>query len=220
MKKVLAIDSDAAVYPREFRRELVYRLPVFQDGPDGNRQFQLIHCLDEQATQAAVTAALQDADVVYVTGSGHGTYDQFAGSSGAIIWDRARLPASEVRGRIIHLLACRVGGLLGPDLVACGARAFWGYRAEFLYDADEITPEPIVTDAYARPFFVMDARIDEGILNGDSPDAIYERVRSYAMAEYYRYEASGETSSASWILANLINLNFPSTNAGDSNATI
>jgi hypothetical protein len=180
VKKVVGIDSgydDHTMYAQAFRNSIVYSLPIFDPNHSGYT-YDLIRCLDQNATAVDVARALKDPDVVFITGSGHGTFELFKGDNGTVIWDRKTLQSAQVRDRIVHLLACEAGGVLGSECIIQGAAAFWGYSDKFRYVPDPTQPTPVAADTRAAPFFKLDALIDEGILYGKTADTIYTDVQS------------------------------------------
>lgn len=72
----------------------------------------------------------------FITGTGHGKQDAYAGQYKAILWQIGQYSPSEVEGKIIKLLSCECGLLLGPDLIENGAKAFQGYNKTFAFFVD------------------------------------------------------------------------------------
>jgi hypothetical protein len=112
------------------------------------------------ATTATVLAALTP-DVRLLTLSGHGLEDRVLGQAGVLL-QAGRVQAAAVRGKIVHLLACKSGSQLGPDLVAIGCAAFFGYSDDFAF--------PL---ARSRDFLECDAAIDEGFARGLNADDVF-----------------------------------------------
>lgn len=106
-----------------------------------------------------------DYGVEYITGVGHGYYDEFTGHWHATILKVDEYHPKEVSGKIIHLLSCRTGGELGPDLINNGAKAYFGYSENFKF-----------TLKYADIFFECDAAIDKGLADGLTAEEVHEKV--------------------------------------------
>jgi hypothetical protein len=115
------------------------------------------------ATAEAVVDALT-AEVDFVTASGHGLPGRLIGRSGTVL-EVGHYPPEAVQGKIIHLLACNCGELLGPDLVANGCRAFFGYNLEFFFPASS-----------PRDFLDCDGTIDRAIAEGSTAEDVFREV--------------------------------------------
>lgn len=72
-----------------------------------------------------------------IIGTGHGTVDSYMGQQESVIWQADSINRKEVDGKVIKLVACDCGALLGPALIANGAKCFWGYDEDLLWIADE-----------------------------------------------------------------------------------
>jgi len=73
-----------------------------------------------------------------IIGVGHGDVDVFTGQNEAVILKAGQYSPREVRGKVIKLLSCQTGVILGPNLVANGCAAFMGYTDDYVWvmDAD------------------------------------------------------------------------------------
>lgn len=73
-----------------------------------------------------------------IIGTGHGQQDAFTGQNEAVILKVGKYDSREVRGKVIKLLSCQAGVLLGPDLISNGAACFMGYKDDYVWvmDAD------------------------------------------------------------------------------------
>lgn len=71
-----------------------------------------------------------------ITGTGHGAKDTYAGQHKQILWTIGNYSSSEVRDKIIKLVSCECGLLLGPDLIENGAEAFQGFDKVFAFFVD------------------------------------------------------------------------------------
>src|SRR5437879_5295863 len=126
---IVAVDSDyedvtAACF--EYRKDNLF--------PEWERQGIAVTRLNGQgARRNAVAQELGGATTRYLTGSGHVFDDYFTGDQQQPVLKVGEYAAAEVRGRIVHLLSCSTAEQLGPDLVANGCLAFFGYDVEFLF---------------------------------------------------------------------------------------
>lgn len=74
-----------------------------------------------------------------IIGTGHGNASSFTGQNENVILEVGRYNPKEVNGKVIKLLSCQTGKLLGPDLINNGAQAFLGYVDDYIWvcDADQ-----------------------------------------------------------------------------------
>lgn len=71
-----------------------------------------------------------------IIGMGHGDADAFTGQNEAVIWEVGKYDPKEVGGKVIYLLSCETGVLLGPDLIKNGANSFMGFADDFVWVCD------------------------------------------------------------------------------------
>ncbi len=73
-----------------------------------------------------------------IIGMGHGDVDAFTGQNEAVILEVRKYDPREVRGKVIKLISCQAGKVLGPDLINNGATCFMGYTDDYVWvlDAD------------------------------------------------------------------------------------
>ncbi|MBA7680848.1 hypothetical protein ES703_89169 [subsurface metagenome] len=71
-----------------------------------------------------------------IIGVGHGDVDVFTGQNEAIILEAGQYSPREVRGKVIKLLSCQTGVILGPNLVRNGCAAFMGYTDDYVWVMD------------------------------------------------------------------------------------
>jgi len=71
-----------------------------------------------------------------IIGVGHGDIDAFTGQNEAVILEVSKYDPREVRGKVIKLVSCHTGVVLGPDLIRNGALSFAGYTDDYLWVCD------------------------------------------------------------------------------------
>jgi hypothetical protein len=209
---VVAIEQDydeATACAQRVREDLVYSHEAFRH-PGGRHT--LVRCFNDRATLSEVAAALTDPAVGFVTGVGHGSYTRFTGQHGVVLLDALHLPVQYVRGKIIHLLSCQTGGILGLMCVQNGALAFWGYSVDFVFPVGS-------DDAATRAFLQMDALIDRGILGGRSADEIYDAVTRHFWDVYAQLVDRGSPWAAE-LLDDYVHLVCPALSWGSPTATL
>jgi len=72
-----------------------------------------------------------------IIGVGHGDEAVFSGHNEAIILEIGKYDSREVDGKVVKLLSCQTGVLLGPDLIKNGAQAFLGYTDDYVWVMDQ-----------------------------------------------------------------------------------
>jgi hypothetical protein len=222
MAEVLAIDSDWDIFTKyayAFRKDLVYSLPAFA-GP--NPQHRLISLQGSQANFNDVNQAITaNKNIKFITGSGHGLYEEFHGQNDVVIWKskQTTLP-THVKDRIIHLTSCCAGAILSQDILGDGGLAFWGYSAPFLFRRERHKPAQLDQDQLAKPFFEMDALIDEGILAGQTGIGTHDDVKAFFKSNYANLMNANLAVSAGNLMDNYAHLVWPGMSMGDESKTI
>ncbi|MDD5510532.1 MAG: hypothetical protein PHI12_06975 [Dehalococcoidales bacterium] len=103
-------------------RYIVPRCPVMLYGPMAQPGF------------FGLTSPISD----FILGTGHGSDREYCAQNESIIWKVGEYNPGQVRGKVVKLLSCNTGMMLGPDLIKNGARAYLGYDDDFLWIADSI----------------------------------------------------------------------------------
>ena len=151
------------------------------------------------ARRIYVAPEARKAEVVYVTGIGHGQYDHFDGDHGEPVWELGKYDPGEAAGKIVHLLACRTGGKLGPGFVATGCRAYFGYDENFAVHM----PQQAI-------FFECDSEIDRAFARGLSAARVYKRVRALFDRRIASLRSNGKLYVAAMLEFNRDHLRCPS----------
>ena len=152
MLKVLRIDRTSDVLTQtayDYRSGNVY--PKFLE-----KGFVLIPDLPGTiATRDAVEQRDKDSGIVFITAACHGDTNKLLGDFNDNLFPIGGYAPEEVKGRIVHFLACATAAELGRDFINKGCRAFIGYDTIFEYDR-----------AWANVFFRCDAQIDLALAEG------------------------------------------------------
>ncbi len=151
--------------------------------------------------------------VQYITGVGHGFEDTYTGDYGEPIFQVGHYEAEEVRGKIVHLLACQAGRKLGPDFVKQGCLAFFGYDMDFTFPMNH----------NRAMFFECDSEIDKGFAEGLTAREVYERTIALFNETIAAFDAAGDIDNASLLETNRDHLRCPSSGGkkwGDTSARL
>jgi hypothetical protein len=166
----------------------------------------LVPLINSQADADPVSAAALKDGVVYITGVGHGEYDTFHGYFNHPVFSVADLNPSIVTGKIVHLLSCETANGLGPDMVALGCRAFFGYSVPFTYDP-----------SFSSIFFACDAQIDFGLAAGHTAGKVAADVTAF-----FEKSINDNPGAAAYLRMNLDNFCSPAngTRWGQTDASL
>jgi len=76
-----------------------------------------------------------------IIGVGHGQENTFTGQNEAVILEAGKYDPKEIKGKVIKLVSCQTGVVLGPDLIRNGAASFAGYKDDYVWicDADLVS---------------------------------------------------------------------------------
>jgi len=117
-----SVTSEVATY----RQNNVH--PVFE-----SRGFELIKLMGVNDNRTNFAARAKESLVVYISGIGHGNYDNYTGHSNSSLIRVGSYDPAEVDNSSIHFLSCRTGRDLGPNTVTKGAVSFMGYTENFTF---------------------------------------------------------------------------------------
>jgi hypothetical protein len=131
---------------------------------------------DEHANKGELTAALSGGSTAYLTGVAHGACNSFPADATQTVLSTTTYNPPQVAGKIIHLVSCYAGAMLGSKLAKSGgggAAAFFGYTDKFQW------PEG-VADEIVDIFFSCDAQIDFALAGGKTAGEAYSlAVQAY-----------------------------------------
>ncbi len=150
------------------------------------------------ARRTFIVPELSSADPELLVAVGHGDGDTMMGYGGATIFERGIHDASEVAGRIVHLLACETAQELGRHLIEQGAAAFIGYDWQVMLERD-------VFDA----FMECDSTIDLELLSGRTVAQAHRAAIRLFDEHIDRLRAAGKLFDAAVMATNRDSLRSP-----------
>jgi hypothetical protein len=192
---VIAIDSSFEPFTKaafEYRQKHVY--PYLE-----SKGFNVVRFQGPMARRYYAAPAARKPNVDYLTGVGHGTYDTYTGDYYDPIFNVGNYSREEVRGKIVHLLSCQTARALGPDFIAQGCLAFFGYDENFIYHQEE-----------AEVFFECDSEIDLGFADGLTAEKVYQRVTAKYNDRIAEMRAAGKLYVAAMLEFDRDHLRSPS----------
>jgi len=207
---ILAIDANfdpITQAPFDYREENIY--PLFQE-----RGFTIVRRQGESARRTEVAPQARMPNVVYLTGVGHGFPDSYTGDNLDPIFSVGHFSPEEAAGKIVHFLSCETAADLGPDFVAKGCRAYFGYSDNFTYPPN-----------LAEVFFDCDSEIDRGFANGLIAEQVFQNVQARFQEHIDRLKSTGDSGdlfNASVLEVDMRLLRAPSVapEYGDPNAKL
>ena len=138
-------------------------------------------------------------EVEYLTGVGHGLADVYTGDQGDPVFRVGQYHPDEAGGKIVHFLSCQTGRELGPDFVAHGAAAYFGYDENFTFTMTE-----------KDTFFECDSEIDLAFADGLTAAQVYGRVRELFDLRIAEFRAEGKLREAATLEFDRNHLRCPS----------
>ncbi len=177
-KTILAIDANfdpITRAPFEYREQNVY--PLFQ-----TNGFTVIRRQGPSARRNEVASQARKPNVVYLTGVGHGFPNSYTGDNLDPVFSVGNFTPAEAAGKIVHFLSCETAAGLGPDFVAKGCRAYFGYSDNFTYPPN-----------LAEVFFDCDSEIDRGFANGLTADQVFQNVLARFQQHIDQLKSTGDS---------------------------
>jgi len=173
--------------------------------------FTVQHLRGAMARRSYVGPAARQANVHYITGLGHGSYDTFTGDFYDPVFSVGNYSPEESGGKIVHLLSCETARSLGPDFTQHGCRAYFGYDENFSFQPDT-----------ADLFFECDAEIDLAIADGLTAADVIQRVRRVFDEHIAELRAQGSNYKAATLEFDRDHLRSPADGNpwGDSSAKL
>lgn len=205
---VLGIDSNyepVTLAAYQYREANVY--PYLQA-----KGFQVTKLQGPLARRYYVAPEAKKPEVDYMTGVGHGSYDLYTGDHGDVIFQVGNYHPDEAKGKIVHFLSCQTARGLGPDFVANGARAYFGYDENFSFTMPE-----------KDTFFECDSEIDRAFADGLTAAQVYDRVRKLYDQRIADLRAAGKLREAATLEFDRDHLRCPSSGGsrwGDARAKL
>lgn len=207
---VLAIDANfdpVTRAPFEYREANVY--PHMEE-----KGFTIVRRQGVLARRADVAPEARKPNVVYLTGVGHGFPNSYTGDNLDPVFSKGHFSLEESKGKIVHFLSCETAAGLGPNFVANGCRAYFGYSDNFTYPP-----------SLAEVFFECDSQIDRGFADGLSADEVFQSVLERFQQHIDQLKSTGDSGdlfNASVLEVDLRLLRAPSVadEYGDKNARL
>ena len=102
-----------------------------------------------------------------IIGVGHGLPDLFMGHNDVTLLKLGEYNKDEVEGKVIRLITCQTANELGPDLIANGCKAYWGFNDDLIWVVDADLYTRPWTDPLAEPSMIPILMGTNLLLNGE-----------------------------------------------------
>ena len=109
-----------------------------------------------------------------IIGMGHGDKDVFTGQDEVVILEVSKYDPKEVQEKVIKLLSCQAGMVLGPDLILNGAEAFLGYVDDYVWVMDADLASTPWTDKLAATSLMPVVEGLNALLDGKTAGEAYQ----------------------------------------------
>jgi hypothetical protein len=204
---VLAIDSNYEEVTKigfDYRQKNVY--PYLE-----KKGFTIVRLQGPLARRTYVAPEARKPNVDYISGVGHGGYDVFTGDYYDPIFSIGNYSQEESQGKIVHFISCETARDLGPDFVAHGCRAYFGYDENFSFQKDD-----------SDIFFECDSEIDRAFADVLTASQVYDRVKTLFDKRVAVFRANGQYYKAATLEFNRDHLRAPSSGPqwGDTQARL
>lgn len=119
----------------------------------------------ESARRTKVERALKSKRTVLAIFNGHGSADSISGQDGELVVS-AVVNVDLLKGKIIFARACQSAKVLGKKAVAEGAKAYLGYKEDFVFLFDQDKAEKPLEDETAALFLEPANKVAQVLIEG------------------------------------------------------
>ena len=100
-----------------------------------------------------------------IIGVGHGDSSSFCGHNNQVIMDTLSIPS--VKGKVVVLIACETGQVLGPELIKAGAASYIGFKEDLVWVMDaDLALTPWADREFAAPVMMPITNCVNTVLDG------------------------------------------------------
>lgn len=150
--------------------------------------------------------------------NGHGSYNTITGQNCEVLVETKK-NTHLLNNKIIHAFACSSANLLGPNSIEEGARAFIGFKEDFVFLQDEVYSASPLKDKIAKHFLESTNIAPISIIKGNTVKEAFQRSQD-AFEKSIRYFESHYNVQNSHILFWLRYDKMIHTYVGDGNSKL
>lgn len=181
--------------------------------------YDLYDLKDSKANKAELESRIKKLNPKLLLLNGHGNSKSVTGYNNEELI-HADKNVGLLSKRITYAISCSCAKILGPKAVKVGAKAFIGYKDDFILPSNSNSSTRPLSDKRAKPFMEASNYLIYSLLRGHSAGESTKRSRDMLKNSYLKLLASDADSDAKkyapflmWNYNNLVCL-------GDSKATI
>lgn len=130
--------------------------------------------------------------------NGHGNSHAVTGQNEESLV-QAEVNEESLKGAVTYALSCSSGSVLGPKAVQAGARAYIGYREEFIFLFDELRRTRPAQDGLAAHFCEASNQVAISLLKGHTAKEAHENSKqafARGIRKLLTSQATGQESAA------------------------
>jgi hypothetical protein len=163
-------------------------------------QWSIMDIAAEQANKDQIFSALNEQDPEGIYAFGHGSNTIFTADAELPVFTTE--DCSILRERVVYLLSCLTGNLLGPAIIRIGAKAYAGFNISWTWMSDSGTDGDPYEDIYARCFWESANELWIALLDGKSfIDSVQASRNKYdEWIDYWFYDKPEDPNSEDCIM--------------------
>lgn len=130
----------------------------------------------DKVNKKEVTGRIKKMKPDMVHFNGHGSASELFGHNNEVIIDASN--SKYLQNSIVYALSCQSASTLGPLATSQGAKAYIGYRQDFIFAADNSKYAHAIDDEDARLFMEPAMKVSEGLLKGKTVDETVKTAKA------------------------------------------
>jgi len=138
------------------------------------RNFEIFDLKDAKATAGDFAGRVKKKKPDLIFLNGHGSYTAVAGQDGDILVSSGKNPEI-LSGAIVYALSCKSAQVLGAKAISSGAKAYLGYKEDFIFVYDEQKITRPLQDKTAAQFLGPSNQLMFSLIKGNSAKDAYKK---------------------------------------------
>lgn len=137
----------------------------------------IVELIKNRATRKELESIISKTDPSFIYLNGHGGSKYVLGHNNEILI-QADDNESILTSRIVYALSCSSAQILGPKSISAGAKAYIGYKEDFMFIGDHHNVARPLNDRTAALFFEPSNILVETLLKGHTVLEAYEKSQN------------------------------------------
>jgi len=184
---------------------------------DSKNKWDIIDIKSRDAVKSKVYELIDKWKPASIHGFGHGLPSMYTGDDEKAIF--TTLECGKVNGKIIYLLSCLTANLLGPAMIANGAKSYGGFNISWTWLSEGPVMGDPYNDKYARGFYESTnelwTTLCDGATFGDALKASIAKY-NYWINHWYNSSDPNKNELIKWLVHDRDGL----VGLGDMSATV